>query len=549
MKKLKSEKGAITIIVLVSVLFFVSFLISSYVIIANKVQAQKEMIEETKKIYEPKSSIEDIYNSYFSSDEVIPIYTVEQLLSIGEEDKQISIDGKYYTFTNTSSYILKNDLEFSAIDLGLTENWVSLGSKDSTFKGNFEGNGHTITVTNLNGIIKIYSEKNNYGGTSYKLEIAKIKPKGWSEDVTALTDGIKVIPLPDGFNVSSKEGEDTLESGLVIADENKNEFVWIPVENSVIDISDKIKAIDGITSNYGSSPNWREVKDAIAEQVDLSSGIYPMIAKIGEEEEEHYIGISYSFDESGEISGLAILNGGTSYIEPRAITDEYEYKKGNQYDAIYSNIIMASTNEEIEQMSINDNSTTEECATYFYNKLQNDFDEMAESVIQYGGFYVGRYETTGFNNGIVTIKAEENYSGTNNNWYTMYKKQKEFSNSITSDSVKSNMIWGCQYDQVMKFANNKLDGSSEIYNVGAAGTRKSRDAKIGTGYTQADKVVNIYDLEGCRLEWTAEANNRSCRTARGGKYNNTNSASYRSNSTNMPDSSSDNASRIVLYVK
>ena len=44
MKKLKSEKGAITIIVLVSVLFFVSFLISSYVIIANKVQTQKEII-------------------------------------------------------------------------------------------------------------------------------------------------------------------------------------------------------------------------------------------------------------------------------------------------------------------------------------------------------------------------------------------------------------------------------------------------------------------------------------------------------------------------
>lgn len=549
MKKLKSEKGAITIIVLVSVLFFVSFLISSYVIIANKVQTQKEIIDETKKIYEPKSSMEDIYNSYFNNDEVIPIYTVEQLLAIGEEEKQINIDGKYYTFTNTSSYILKNELEFSAVDLGLTADWVPLGSNSSTFEGNFEGNGHTITVTNLDGSIKIYSKQNNYGEISDKWKIAEIKPDEWSESVEAMTNGEDIIPLPHGFNISSKEGEDEIETGLVIADKNGNEFVWIPVENVAIDISDKIKSIDTITANYGTTNSWKLVKDAIEAQVDLTSGIYPMVAKIGEENEEHYIGISYSFDESGNISNLAILNGGTSYMEPRAVTNEYEYKKGTQYDAVYDNIVMASTNEEVEQMSISENSTTEECATYFYNKLQKDFDEMAQSVIKYGGFYIGRYETTGFNNETVTVKAEENYSGTNNNWYTIYKKQKEFSNSITEDSVNSNMIWGCQYDQVMKFANNKLDGSSEIYNVGTAGTRKSRDGKIGTGYTQADKVVNIYDLEGCRLEWTAEANNKSCRTARGGKYNNTNSASYRSNSTNMPASTSDNASRIVLYVK
>lgn len=163
MKKLKSEKGAITMVVLVSVMFFVSFLISAYVIVANKVQTQKEIIAETKKVYEPKSSMEDIYNSYFNNDEVIPIYTVEQLLAIGEEEKQINIDGKYYTFTNTSSYILKNDLEFSAIDLELTEDWIPLGSNSSTFEGNFEGNGNTITVTNLDGSKNIYSEENLYG--------------------------------------------------------------------------------------------------------------------------------------------------------------------------------------------------------------------------------------------------------------------------------------------------------------------------------------------------------------------------------------------------
>ena len=61
MKNFKSEKGAITIIVLVSVLFFVSFLISSYVIVANKVQAQKEIVQQTRDIYE-NYNIKDSYN-------------------------------------------------------------------------------------------------------------------------------------------------------------------------------------------------------------------------------------------------------------------------------------------------------------------------------------------------------------------------------------------------------------------------------------------------------------------------------------------------------
>ena len=49
MKKLKNENGAITILVVISILFMISFLISSYVIVANKVKSQKEVIAQTKK--------------------------------------------------------------------------------------------------------------------------------------------------------------------------------------------------------------------------------------------------------------------------------------------------------------------------------------------------------------------------------------------------------------------------------------------------------------------------------------------------------------------
>ena len=82
MKKIKNEKGAITILVLVSVLFMVSFLISSYAIVANKVKAQKEIVSQTRDIYNNTENIQGIYNSYFSNDNIIPIYTAEQFRKI-----------------------------------------------------------------------------------------------------------------------------------------------------------------------------------------------------------------------------------------------------------------------------------------------------------------------------------------------------------------------------------------------------------------------------------------------------------------------------------
>ncbi len=177
MKILNNQKGAITIITLVSILFMVSFLVSSYVIISNKSKEQQEMVEETRRIYESASTMEEIYNSYFDSSELIPIYTVEQLLSIGS-DKVITIsqnNGKIYTFSKDANYILMNDLEFSAEDwtdlIGVDEDgnpidWVPIGEviKDDIdgFTGNFEGNGYKITVTDLEGVTHECNSENEY---------------------------------------------------------------------------------------------------------------------------------------------------------------------------------------------------------------------------------------------------------------------------------------------------------------------------------------------------------------------------------------------------
>lgn len=142
MKNFKNEKGSITILVLVSLVFLTTFLISSYIIISNKMQTQKKVISDTKEIYE--QSIEEIYNSYFNTENIIPIYTVEQLLAMGS-GKQININGKIYTFSNTVPYILMSDLEFKENERDNILEWKRIEEKDLTLYWN----EHTIIMPEI----------------------------------------------------------------------------------------------------------------------------------------------------------------------------------------------------------------------------------------------------------------------------------------------------------------------------------------------------------------------------------------------------------------
>ena len=153
---------------------------------------------------------------------------------------------------------------------------------------------------------------------------------------------------------------------------------------------------------------------------------------------------------------------------------------------------------------------------------------MVKSVGKYKGFYVGRYETGGFNKSTIVVKAGEtgatSKSSANNSinyvtWYKAYQMQKDFASS--NASVASTMIWGCQYDQIMKFVDNKKDGAGNVYNVTTEVSERHKN--IGrpseTGSNLNDKVQNIYDLEGNLYEWTLEANDTNMRVLHGGDFN------------------------------
>lgn len=276
MKKLESQKGAITIITLVSILFMVSFLISSYILVANKSREQQEMVEETRKIYESKSTMEEIYNSYLSNEEIIPIYTIEQLLKIGS-DETIQIEqanGKLYQFTNQATYVLMNDLDYTG-ELLISE----------SFTGNLEDNGHAITLingsgetcicnnsNNFNGIlVNIYTDESNIGGNLSNI------PDEYKDKVYNIVDG---VPIPKGF----KYVKGTINTGVVITDdysglEDKgNEFVWVPVDGVNLTFSKTAFKGESLSnkeqlSRYWLSENTTEYKNLVS-SVQKYKGFY-----------------------------------------------------------------------------------------------------------------------------------------------------------------------------------------------------------------------------------------------------------------------------------
>ena len=158
MKKFKNENGAITMVVLLSILFMVAFLISSYVIVANKVKTQKEMLEQTRIIYENTASMEEIYNSYFNEG-IIPIYSNKQYLEVGKgntlEIKEVG--GKFYKFSDSDTYVLYRDLVIAETEL--PQNWEApeYYFMKNNLSGRIDYNGHVVTIIYNDGKEETYN--------------------------------------------------------------------------------------------------------------------------------------------------------------------------------------------------------------------------------------------------------------------------------------------------------------------------------------------------------------------------------------------------------
>ena len=285
---------------------------------------------------------------------------------------------------------------------------------------------------------------------------------------------------------TSSPTQNAVDHGLVIKDDSGNEWVWIPVDSTtlgkMVETSTEAKTLFGTSG-----------------ETAVTTNKYSKTITIGKD----------SNTKTLSRTTPGITNG---YREPDLVVDS----NGTDYDAKDTNykIILGET------------GTKEQLAKLFVA----EYNEMITSISKYGGFYIGRYELSG------TVTEPTEKSGvtlTKTNWYNLYNACRS-SKLQASDKVKTQMIWGIQWDVACNFIANKGDqknikdsstwGNHKNYNTannyteGTAGYEKNAGSKQNTGSSENWKANNIYDLAGNCDEWTQEADDAIYRDGRGGDY-------------------------------
>jgi len=291
-----------------------------------------------------------------------------------------------------------------------------------------------------------------------------IDGKGVSSSNPVIPKGFKPVDNDDDTTITEEAtwGEPgAVDSGLVIQDEDENQFVWVPVP----DIT-KFAVLQEGTSNYR--------------------------------------GVLWEFSSTGEHTQLPYEENAT-YSEPVAVTP----------DNLEKNI----------------KAIKEEKYSTLQEQFQAEYNYMVSSVKAYGGFYVGRYETSwdgtkvasigGVEAMTTTTTLEQNWetSLTNNpnsaTWYGLYAKQKELYPRSSDESVVSGMIYGAQWDAIMMWMQdiqNVSDGSKKFI-IDGSGMGNYSGSLVTTGYYA---VNNIFDLAGNYSEFTQERSGKFYRMGRGG---------------------------------
>ena len=374
----------------------------------------------------------------------------------------------------------------------------------------------TTEISELETYSSVYNETTKYDDYD-----TVQKEDGGTEQVLVGT-----AYIPAGFKVGTSSLNKKIANGLVIEDEAGNQYVWIPVKDVVYD---------------GKTPISSTYKPMVRYQQGYNANT-----------EHYYERIFYSFSGTTSTANTGYRLGQTSYREPSLVTgsttnNSWIYGSGGQYDA-----------EHYTQLS--DLGITSPTSMGQY--LNDKYTEMIESVEKYGGYYVGRYETSSW----VTDNFEE--GGTNNSdktgeivksvpdavpmayttWYKMYlKENSEYSKNpyYESESVVSTMVSGSEWDTMLNFI---LQGSDQEKVKERTGNHTGTRAR--TGQFGSDIMNNIFDLSSNVREWTSEAYSSLYRVSRGGHYGVADTSVSDSRNHRSPtDSYSYIGSRLSLYIK
>ena len=361
---------------------------------------------------------------------------------------------------------------------GAIKNEEKLGNDGITVNGKKYANVEDVAKG------KVLIESNIPGGTKVD-ENKEYAIKG--ETRTAV--------IPGGFTVSGIDSERIIEEGLVIylipddevesvkwdgTEKTKyDQFVWIPVSNANNMFMCQAKTADTMC-NLKIEGN--EVICQTHKTADTT--------------------------KSKKMAGRLYATSTGENFNNSLTTQTYNANRGLREPAIV-------TGNSTGTGTSYDGSSTDNSIGLTLATLQEEYNSAVKKVIQSGGFWVGRYETSGMSSSnsndsttILSVVAGKGTSDGINNiiWYGMYKQQQNYvsKKNLDTSKIQSTMIFGAALDQAMLFANCANE------------TIPKKDySTVITGNVETDCYRNIYDLCGNLYELTTEACYTNGRVDRG----------------------------------
>ena len=305
-------------------------------------------------------------------------------------------------------------------------------------------------------------------------------------------DGV-VVPVPKGFTASKATGENEVNKGFVIyqgtdqvndenvdnAQESRNQFVWIPVNEENLNDMYQVTTATLSQSSRG--------------EAETTTNVYSKL----------------------RWTSSAGAPGSANYREPDILTDT------SNGDANKNNGINLITS--VFELTGNNASVLKQWAEL----LVEEYNEVYESVKKYDGFYIGRYELTG-DTTTPTVQRDKAVltASTANRWYALKKASNDI---VSTNEVQSIMIYGNMWDETMQWlidtgakTSDEINTSSSSWgnysNSSGNADIEGAGSKQNSGYSDYWCANNVYDLAGNCDDWTQEAYSTYDRVTRGGSY-------------------------------
>lgn len=418
-------------------------------------------------------------------------------------------------------------------------------------------------------IMELKSDDTNdlYEITSFALDNStlsgiKIKQQGTTPTVTAggnikqvTSDG---VPIPTGFYYVTG----TKNTGVVISDnildENNqegnagNQFVWVPVETSPklnvkVDSEKDIKTVRILnlkTSDGTAEETIDETinvnSDYFEKNIDLNDNcFYEVIAtyKDGSVDDEIYIvnnvykpleEVTTMFKSLAELSGKSLDEMVELYKQD--YLEKHPDAVFNTKLSVFKAVITEGGNDII--------NITED------NALETN------SVLAYGGFYIGRYEV-----GIDGTITKNNTPKNNISFADAQTAANTMYNDNTKYGVKSNLLSAAAWERTLQwFVNSGATSYSEafIQSMGRGNFRTNLTNGTGrlknSGSSETYKINNIYDLAGNVQEWTTQIDKKEPgNVARGSDYNTYYTTASAYGTSTVTEANAQTGYRPILY--